>query len=57
MSEPVTKEMSKNDIEKKRNYACTMCGSRKGVISKYNLNICRRCFKDNAERIGFHKYN
>jgi len=37
--------------------ACTRCGSQKAVISKYNLNLCRRCFKQNAERLGFKKYD
>ena len=36
---------------------CSMCGTHKGVVSKYDLHICRRCFKDNAERIGFRKYD
>jgi len=36
---------------------CKRCGSHKGVISKYDLNICRRCFKENAENIGFIKYS
>ena len=37
--------------------ACKMCGSQKAVISKYNLGICRRCFKRNAEKLGFNKYD
>ena len=52
-----TKEKSQNDKMKKRDRACKMCGTRKGVLQKYNLNVCRRCFKDNADRIGFHKYD
>lgn len=36
---------------------CAWCGAHKGVVSKYRLNICRRCFKDYAEQIGFRKYN
>ncbi len=35
---------------------CRVCGSRSGVIRKYGLDICRRCFKENANQIGFHKY-
>ena len=34
-----------------------MCGARVGVIRKYALNICRRCFKENAERLGFRKFD
>ncbi len=37
--------------------SCKICGSHKGVVSKYGLNICRRCFKDNALKIGFRKYD
>lgn len=36
---------------------CKKCGSHKGVISKYDLMICRRCFKENALQIGFRKYD
>ena len=57
MSEPEVKQKSRNDAMKKRNKICKMCGTRKGFIMKYNLGICRRCFKDNAKRIGFEKYD
>ncbi|MAG18026.1 MAG: 30S ribosomal protein S14 [Candidatus Diapherotrites archaeon] len=36
---------------------CKKCGSHKGVIRKYGLQICRRCFKESAEKIGFRKYD
>ncbi|HIH10214.1 MAG TPA: 30S ribosomal protein S14 [Candidatus Diapherotrites archaeon] len=36
---------------------CSMCGTHKGVMGRYDMHICRRCFKDNAERIGFRKYD
>ncbi len=35
---------------------CRNCGNNKGLIVKYKLYLCRRCFKDNAEAIGFRKY-
>ncbi len=41
----------------RRKKRCKMCGVQKGVISKYKLNICRRCFKQNAERLGFKKFD
>jgi hypothetical protein len=31
------------------------CGAIKGVIRKYGLMICRRCFREKAEEIGFQK--
>jgi len=36
---------------------CKKCGSHKGVISKYDLGLCRRCFKDYALQLGFRKYD
>jgi ribosomal protein S14 len=36
---------------------CVMCGSPRGHISTYNLNLCRRCFRSNAKKLGFKKYN
>jgi len=35
---------------------CTRCGSFKGVIQKYKLFYCRRCFREVASEIGFNKY-
>ncbi len=52
--------MSENKVDKGwkvKPKVCSMCKSHKGVISKYGLNICRRCFKDNALKIGFRKYD
>jgi ribosomal protein S14 len=48
----------KRDIrEEKRHRECRICGGRAGLIRKYGLHICRRCFKDVAERIGFKKFD
>ena len=35
---------------------CVKCGSMRGIISKYNLAYCRRCFMEVAPQIGFRKY-
>ena len=32
-----------------------MCGNQWGIIRKYNLNICRQCFREYAKDIGFVK--
>jgi ribosomal protein S14 len=37
--------------------SCAMCGTKKGMMRKYGMKICRRCFKDNATRMGFVKYD
>ena len=36
---------------------CEICGSTRGHISKYGLNICRRCFRQDATKLGFKKLN
>ena len=43
-----------------RNYGkgsrqCRVCGARQGLIRKYGLNICRRCFREYANDLGFKK--
>ncbi|HLD59655.1 MAG TPA: 30S ribosomal protein S14 [Candidatus Bilamarchaeaceae archaeon] len=35
---------------------CKICANARGLIRKYKLNICRRCFREVAEKIGFRKY-
>jgi ribosomal protein S14 len=40
--------------------ACVLCSrichSLRGLIRKYDLDICRRCFREYAKDIGFVKY-
>ena len=36
---------------------CRVCGAHQGLIRKYAMMICRRCFRDNADKIGFKKVN
>ena len=36
--------------------ACRVCTARQGLIRCYDMNICRRCFRENADQIGFIKY-
>ena len=35
---------------------CRRCGNSKGHIGKYDLQLCRRCFKEIAPNIGFKKF-
>ena len=35
---------------------CRFCGHNK-IIRKYNLAICRRCFREFGESIGWNKLN
>ena len=36
--------------------SCRVCNGRNGLIRKYDLMVCRRCFRDQADQIGFKKY-
>lgn len=55
------KRFLKFNVPKKRKfgksvYRCRKCGTTKGVIRKYGLMYCRRCFREEAEKLGFKKY-
>ncbi|MBW2988666.1 30S ribosomal protein S14, partial [Candidatus Woesearchaeota archaeon] len=32
---------------------CRRCGSNKGHIGKYGINLCRKCFREIAHKLGF----
>ncbi len=34
---------------------CDVCGTSRGITTKYSLKICRRCFRLNAQKLGFKK--
>lgn len=34
---------------------CRRCGNTHALIRKYGLMMCRRCFREKADEIGFHK--
>ncbi len=34
---------------------CRICDVKQGLIRKYGLNVCRRCFREQAASIGFEK--
>jgi small subunit ribosomal protein S14 len=36
---------------------CERCGRFGAHLTQYNLNLCRQCFREIAEEIGFHKYS
>jgi small subunit ribosomal protein S14 len=35
---------------------CRFCGNARALIRSYGLKICRRCFREVGEEIGFRKY-
>jgi small subunit ribosomal protein S14 len=36
---------------------CVRCGRFGAHISSYGLHLCRQCFREMAEELGFKKYN
>ncbi|EIN13220.1 ribosomal protein S14 [Punctularia strigosozonata HHB-11173 SS5] len=34
---------------------CRLCAHQAGLIRKYGLDLCRQCFREKADQIGFVK--
>ncbi len=41
----------------KARMVCQRCGRKNAVIKKYGLYLCRQCFREIAEDIGFINYS
>lgn len=55
------KKYLKNNLPRERKFGentkkCVRCGRTGGHISKYKLNVCRQCFRENALKLGFKQY-
>ncbi len=53
--------VGKDKIVKKKKHGlgtrvCRRCNTTHGLIRKYDLYYCRRCFREIAKSIGFKKY-
>jgi small subunit ribosomal protein S29e len=35
---------------------CRICGTSRGLIRSYGLQVCRKCFREAARDLGFDKY-
>lgn len=56
------KKFLKHNSPKKRTFGkstkkCRLCGSVRGHVGKYKIDLCRRCFRLNAKKLGFKKYD
>ncbi len=36
---------------------CLRCGRKRGIIRRYNIRLCRQCFRELAPDLGFKKYS
>ena len=50
------KEMLQYRFKGRGKRKCRRCGTARGMIRSYGLQICRRCFREVGEDIGFRKY-
>jgi small subunit ribosomal protein S14 len=58
----VMQKFLKHNRPKERKYGiaakkCERCGRFGAHIKSYGLNLCRHCFREIAEEIGFKKYS
>ncbi|WP_094228842.1 30S ribosomal protein S14 [Methanolobus psychrotolerans] len=35
---------------------CKRCGRKQGLVRKYDIYLCRHCFREIAHDMGFEKY-
>ncbi len=49
--------MSKEREQGKGHRNCVRCGTHRAIIRSYNINLCRRCFREVAEQLGFRKFS
>lgn len=36
--------------------SCQRCERNQGLVGKYDINLCRQCFREIARDMGFKKY-
>ena len=39
-----------------RTAGCLRCGRKRGIVRRYDLHLCRQCFREVAQDLGFKKY-
>ncbi|HLD76383.1 MAG TPA: 30S ribosomal protein S14 [Candidatus Norongarragalinales archaeon] len=44
-------------FKKRMKRRCRLCGTSKGLIRKYGLYVCRKCFREKAFDLGFRKFS
>ena len=37
--------------------SCQRCGREQGLVGKYNIYLCRQCFREVSRSMGFKKYS
>ena len=50
-------EIKVRKVFKGRIKGCKRCDRKRGLVRRYNLNLCRQCFREIAPKLGFKKYS
>ncbi|MFC7073858.1 30S ribosomal protein S14 [Halovenus rubra] len=53
--EPTTGEQAAKRTDQLRE--CQRCGRKQGLVSKYDIYLCRQCFREVSRSMGFKKYS
>ena len=40
-----------------QSHSCRRCGREQGLVGKYDIWLCRQCFREIARDMGFKKYS
>jgi len=59
MSESETEEVTGEQAAKrtKQLRECQRCGRKQGLVGKYDIYLCRQCFREVSRSMGFKKYS
>ncbi|MFC7056871.1 30S ribosomal protein S14 [Halovenus salina] len=53
--EPTTGEQAAKRTDQLRE--CQRCNRKQGLVSKYEIYLCRQCFREVSRSMGFKKYS
>ncbi len=53
--EPTTGEQAPKRTSELRD--CQRCGRKQGLVGKYDIYLCRQCFREVSRTMGFKKYS
>jgi len=52
-----TDTQSGDNAETGQQLECRRCSRKQGLVGKYDINLCRQCFREVARDMGFRKYS
>jgi small subunit ribosomal protein S14 len=52
-----TEQQEQEAEETGQTHECRRCGREQGLVGKYDIWLCRQCFREIARSMGFKKYS